>query len=1084
MKRSHLIVALSVVLVFHGFVAQGAADPADRIALDGEWRFAIDRRDEGEKERWFEKTLADRIRLPGSLQAQGYGDDVTAETDWVGALHDTLWFLRSEYREHARPGHVRTPFLLQPEKHYVGTAWYQRAIDIPTAWRGRRVVLTLERPHWQTRAWLDDRLLGTRDSLGTPHIYDLGVTPTGRHTLTIRVDNRMVVAVGANAHSVTDYTQTAWNGIVGDIGLHSTSLVWLADVQAFPNVAERSVRLEVRIGNATNREGTGRLTVGDRTEYVAWDEEGAALNLEIALGEQARLWDEFDPALTRLRVRLSGDQADDEREVVFGLREIGVAGTQFTLNGRKIYLRGTHEGCSFPLTGYPPTNVASWKRIIRIAQAHGLNHMRFHSWCPPEAAFAAADELGFYLQPECSIWARDGVRLDPGSRLEAWLFEESARMMRSYGNHPSFLLLTHGNEPEGHWVDVLSRWVSEWSARDPRRLYGACTGGPMKHELGPVTGTQFYVIIRIGQNRVRGTGGWDGKDYRLVVENTNVPIVSHELGQHCAYPNFAEMEKYTGFLKPKNYEIFRDSLADHGLLSRAHDFLMASGKLQLLAYKEDIEACLRTPGHAGFQLLDLHDYPGQGCAPVGVLDVFWDPKEYVMANEYRRFCNATVPLARLNRRTLTQADSLVAQIEVAHFGPAPLQDAVAAWRVARSDGEVVASGELPARTIPIGNGARLGSVEVKLASLAAPRAYSLVVGLKGTSFENDWNFWVYPDSVDTRPARDTLVSSALDDKTMASLKAGGKVLLLPMPNQLSWDSPPFNFAPVFWNRQLFPKCDHSLGILCDPRHPALAQFPTAFHSDWQWERVIRPSCRAINIGALPRDLTPIVAAIDDWNRNDKLALVFEARVLAGKLLVSSLDLTTGADSSPAKRQLLASLLAYMNSDRFNPTISIAPEQLKALFFDNEIMAKLGAKVVASAESEGNEARNIVDGDPVTFWLTPRKGQGSGFPYEISVTLDQVTHMKGLVVMAQQKDRKRIGEIKDYVVEASVDGNEWKEITRGTLESTFAPQRLQFERIVLARQIRLKALSSHDGGSVAALAELAVIVDEDDESAHR
>ncbi|MBN2369353.1 MAG: discoidin domain-containing protein [Vicinamibacteria bacterium] len=1077
MKRSLLIVALLVLLAVSGFVSTCFASPADRIALDGEWRFAIDRRDEGEKERWCEKALANRIHLPGSLQSQGYGDDVTATTEWVGALHDTLWFLRSEYRKHTRAGQVRTPFLLQPEKHYVGAAWYQRAIDIPAAWRGRRIVLTLERPHWQTRAWLDDRPLGTRGSLGTPHIYDLGVATIGRHTLTIRVDNRMVVEVGANAHSVTDYTQSDWNGIVGDIALHSTSLVWLEDVQAFPNVTERSVRLKLRIGNATGRRGTGRLTVGDRIEPVAWNEEGAALDLGVTLGEQAKLWDEFNPSLTRLRVHLAGDQADDEREIVFGLREIGVAGTQFTLNGRKVYLRGTHEGCSFPLTGYPPTDVASWKRIIRIARAHGLNHMRFHSWCPPEAAFTAADELGFYLQPECSIWARDGARLDPGNRLEAWLFEESARMMKHYGNHPSFLLLTHGNEPEGRWVEALSRWVSEWSARDPRRLYGACTGGPMKHELGPVTGTQFYVIIRIGQNRVRGTGDWDGKDYRLVVENTNVPIVSHELGQHCVYPNFAEIGKYTGFLKPKNYEIFRDSLAEHGLLSRAHDFLTASGKLQVLAYKEDIEACLRTPGHAGFQLLDLHDYPGQGCAPVGVLDAFWDPKEYVTADEYRRFCNSTVPLARLSHRALTQSESLMIQIEVAHFGPAPLQDAVAVWRVVRSDGAIVASGELPARTIPVGNGTRLGSVEVKSASLAAPRAYSLVVGLKETSFENDWNFWVYPDRVDTRPAKDTLVSSALDDKTLTRLEAGDKVLLLPMPNQLSWDSPPFTFAPVFWNRQLFPKWDRSLGLLCDPRHPALAQFPTAFHSDWQWERVIRPSCRAINIGALPHELTPIVAAIDDWNRNDKLALIFEARVLAGKLLVSSLDLTTGADSSPSKRQLLASLLSYMKSDRFDPTVAIEPEQLEALFFDNEIMAKLGAQVVASAESEGNEARNLVDGDPVTFWMTSREGESMGFPYEISVALDHVKPLKGLITMAQQKDRKRVGEIKDYVVETSVDGNIWRENARGTLEPTFAPQSLLFARTISARQIRLKALSSHDGGSIAALAELAVIVDD-------
>ena len=99
----------------------------------------------------------------------------------------------------------------------------------------------------------------------------------------------------------------------------------------------------------------------------------------------------------------------------------------------------------------------AWKRIIRICKAHGLNHIRFHSWCPPEAAFIAADELGFYYQVECPSWANQGAAIGEGRPLDQWLFQEGWRMLADYGNHPSFLLLAYGNEPAGRMAEFLAR---------------------------------------------------------------------------------------------------------------------------------------------------------------------------------------------------------------------------------------------------------------------------------------------------------------------------------------------------------------------------------------------------------------------------------------------------------------------------------------------------------------------------------------------------------------------------------------------------------------------------------------------------
>ncbi len=444
----------------------------EHISLAGQWDFQLDRQDAGVKERWFERSLDQQIRLPGALQNQGFGDDITVDTPWTGATGLDAWLNGPQYAKYRQPGNIKVPFFLQPEKHYVGAAWYQREMDIPASWQGKRVVLKLERAHWETQVWIDDREVGTNTSLSTPHCYDLGTgLAAGKHRLTIRVDNRLIVDVGAWAHSVSDQTQGNWNGLIGRLELLATSPVWIADAQVYPNVAGKSALVKVRIGNDTGQAGQGTLTIGRQNWPVTWDAASGTAELDVPLGANAKTWDEFHPVLQKLSLELKGSQADDQRAVTFGLREISTKGKEFMLNGHPAFFRGTLECCIFPLTGYPPTDVKAWERIIRICKAHGLNLIRFHSWCPPEAAFVAADELGFYFQVECGVWSKPGE----DEMLGKWLYAESERIVRAYGNHPSFVLFTHGNEPHGKNRDsFLARWVDFWKARDSRRLV---TGG-------------------------------------------------------------------------------------------------------------------------------------------------------------------------------------------------------------------------------------------------------------------------------------------------------------------------------------------------------------------------------------------------------------------------------------------------------------------------------------------------------------------------------------------------------------------------------------------------------------------------------
>ncbi|HWQ12152.1 MAG TPA: glycoside hydrolase family 2 TIM barrel-domain containing protein [Roseiflexaceae bacterium] len=920
--------------------------------LSGTWSFRLDPQDVGIAERWFERSLDGTIQLPGSLQAQGYGDEVRVDTPWTGGIIDRSWFTEPRYAPYREPGNVKVPFWLQPEKYYAGAAWYQREFEAPAWWPGHRVTLTLERPHWGTRVWLDGRECAARHatnmSLSTPHVYDLGEVAPGPHRLTVRVDNRMLVEVGVNAHSVSDHTQTNWNGIVGRIELAAGSPVWLEEVQVFPRVADRTAVVRVRLGNAHGRPGGARLMLQARlanapgqheppplSADVALSAEGGEAELTYQLGDEARLWDEFSPALYALDVRVDatvdGRESSDTRTVTFGLREVSVQGTQLAVNGRPIFLRGTLECCIFPLTGYPPTDVDAWKRIIRTCQAHGLNHIRFHSWCPPEAAFVAADELGFYYQVECASWANQGATIGDGRPLDSWLYEEGERIVSAYGNHPSFLMMAYGNEPGGeHHPEYLAKWVTYWKQRDPRRVHTSGAGWPAIPENDYHNIPQPR-IQRWGEelrSRINALPPETITDYSDYVKQHGKPIVSHEIGQWCVYPNFDEIGKYTGVLKAKNFEIFRDFLAANHMSDRARAFLIASGKLQTLCYKEEIESALRTPGFAGFQLLDLHDFPGQGTALVGVLDPFWDSKGYVTPSEFHRFCGATVPLARLEKRYWRASETLRAAVDVAHYGPRDLT-AAAAWRLEDARGTAVARGRLPAANIPTGALTRLGTIEAPLGELASAAKYRLVVRLDEAGAENDWDIWVFADRLDTEAPAEVLVTGALDEAALARLTAGGAVLLTLPPARVNATAE-IGFSSVFWNTAWTRgQAPHTLGILTDPAHPALAAFPTEEHSNWQWWELIHGAA-AMTLDHLPPSLRPIVQPIDTWFEARRLGLLFEARAGGGRLMVCSMDLSGDLERRLVARQLRHSLLRYMASDAFHPRQEVALEDIRAL----------------------------------------------------------------------------------------------------------------------------------------------------------
>lgn len=912
--------------------------------LSGEWSFKIDSLDVGVKENWFNNPLESVVKLPGSMAENRKGNEITVNTNWTGNMwNDSLWYKDPHMEKYRKKGNVKVPFWLTPIKEYKGAAWYQRQVSIPSSWNNKHVNLHLERVHWESTVWVDGKQMGVQNSLGTSHNYNLkDVLTVGEHTITIRVDNRVKdINVGVDAHSISDNTQSNWNGIVGDIELTTTPKVAIGDVKLYPDVLNKVVKIVVQVKNYSEKKQIGELLFEAKEKSI----EGLKLQLlkkeieinksnevvvEYSMGENPKLWDEFNPNLYNMQLTLKTAEGIDSKNIDFGMRNFKAKGTVFTINGRPLFLRGTLECAIFPLTGYPPTDVDSWRRILKIIKAHGLNHIRFHSWCPPKAAFQAADEIGVYIQAEASAWL---ANLGDGTPVDKWLYKEGEDIINAYGNHPSFVMMTYGNEPSGkHHKDYLTKYVDHFKKLDNRRLYTSGAGYPYLDNM------DYY------NHRGPRIQGWNQNlksvinkfppqtefDYKDLVEKTPMPYVSHEMGQWCVYPNFKEISKYTGVLKPKNFEIFKESLEENGMIKLADSFLLASGKLQTLCYKSDIEAALRTKDLAGFQLLDLHDFPGQGTALVGVLDAFWDEKGYVTPKQFSQFNNETVPLARLEKRVFKNTDTLSALIEIAHYGEKPLKGVIPNWTLTDSKGVVFNKGNFGKMDVLIGNGIKLG--EIKVPFIRIKKAQKLTLTVKVLDFKNSWDLWVYPNKKDE--IKNTVkVVSKLNEGVIKYLENGGKVLLNITKGDIKADKGGdigIGFSSIFWNTSWTKEQKpHTLGILCNPNHPALANFPTEYHSNWQWWDAMSNSNVIILDNFSPK-LTPIVRVVDDWFKNRKTALLFEAKVGNGSLLMSGIDLHTDLENRLEAQQLLYSLKKYMESNQFNPKEILDISEIKSL----------------------------------------------------------------------------------------------------------------------------------------------------------
>ena len=1083
MPRLKSIIRLACVVLAAFNCRVGAKDTLD---LSGEWRLRLDAEDQGVSANWPASPLvtADRIRLPNTTDLAGFGFPLDTNT----MLHAAPFPVTTRFPGVKESVRADEHGYLVRRHLFVGPAWYERDIEIPKAWTGKTVALRIERAMWKTDVWVDGRQVNACDSLVAEHRHELGVLTPGRHRLTIRVDNRMIHNLSTVTHAYGPETQTRWNGMIGAISLEALPTPSITSLQTFPAPDRRSVKVVVRLTNAANHALSSSLKLRLRPERGgrALAESSAEVRCEsgttthevvLQLRKPAQAWDEFHPVRYRIQASLQMQNGTcDDSSTSFGFRHIERVGKEMRLNGRPVFLRGTLDCAVYPKTGHPPMTVKEWERVLGVVKKYGFNHVRFHTWCPPDAAFEAADRLGVYLQPEAPAWVDDwgtgtitkppAIGRDP--QITDFLRAELQRMSEAYGNHPSFLLCAIGNEfgmQSTDWERV-NAMVEEIKVLDPRRLYTGC--GARKR----LAADDFWFTHNSGAS-TRGVGpantDWD---FVRAVEASPVPVIAHETGQRPVFPDYEKLlPKFTGPLLPLNLERYRRALITNGLADRLGDFVRASARFQLTQYKAEHEAMLRTRGYAGYQLLMLNDFTGQSEALVGILDPFWETKGVVRAEDVRAWNAPVVVLARFPKFVWTSTETFSAKLEVANFGPRDLPAGVVEWLLQDRSRKIVARGRLNAKAAPAGSVSELGAITAELNRIHQPSALTLSVTF--ARVENHWNLWAYPVATDAPEPAGVLVTRSLDDTALRTLEDGGKVLLL-AHGVKNPHTARTGFESVYWSAGWWGNKFSSLGVLCDPTHPALNEFLNDGCSDWQW-RDLCAGATTFELTGAPAGFRPIVQPVPDFHFNTLLGQVFEARVGTGSLLVCGYDLTSDLDHRPAARQFRRSLFRYVGRTAFRPTTDLPLPWVQSRC-GIAGLRRLGAKIV-SVDSEdrenGNLAENVLDGDPATFWHTRWQSQTDSMPHELIVDLGREMPLQGIICLPRQDQSN--GRIAVAEIFASACAGAWGlPVAELRGKDSSQSETVWFNQTVNARFLRVVVKSEVSGQPFAALAELDII----------
>lgn len=851
-----------------------------KIDLSGQWQVKLD----AEKQETMPQAYPETMMLPGTTSAAGLGMPNPAKE--TGCLTDA-------YR-------------------FEGAAWFMRTFTAGD-WTGEQTMLTLERTR-KTTVYLDGRPIGHQESLCTPHRYFLPPVHAGEHTLVIRVDNTDYPTRGG--HLTSPDTQSNWNGITGEISL-TVAHTLLTDLTVRPDLRRGCLRVHGHIIGAPD--GVAGIVLPGQMEHLLPYRRGV-LDGECPLKGNEAFWDEAHPEIHTISIDLDGDVY----ETTFGLRDVRTLGRRLLINGRETFLRGKVDNLLYPKTGYTPTDVASWMTILGIAKEYGINHYRYHTACPPDAAFTAADLLGVYMAPELPFWGTVAEEGEEGydERERDFLFQEGFRILREYGHHPSFLWLSLGNELWGS-KDVLNRMMRAYREADDTKLYSS---GANNYQFVPdvLDEENVFVGVRLGRERlIRGsyamcdapqgivqttapesvsnydagivpeTLGQSGEAGKVQIQYgtgvkevdaqsadaliPDVPVISHEVGQYVFYPDFSEISHYTGPLKPRNIEAMREKLERAGLYGEHEAFFRQTGHLAVDCYKREIETLLRSREVSGFQLLDLQDYTGQGTALVGVLNALMENKGLISAEEWREFCAGTVVLGEFASFTGMMGEDIRFDVQISECDPEKQHTCI---RCTLMDGER----ELYA--CDVAPGARHGRLTDAVSVTFPAECYRDVVQERITGLtvvltladgtRNHYPIWLIPP-IDIRITREGIEKDGrMVTFVSAEEKADGAAIVVPSAEgQL-----PAEYCTDFWCYPMFRSISESMGkpvpvgtmgLSIDTASPLLKRFAQEDYTTPVWYAILQTA----HVQRLPADIYPAVQMIDNTERCARLGILYQ-----------------------------------------------------------------------------------------------------------------------------------------------------------------------------------------------------------------
>lgn len=916
------------------------------ICLDGIWELKLGKYKNDDEE------YNDRCILPGTLDENKKGDKNTSVN---------IDRLNRKYM-------------------YTGPAAYRRKIYIPSNWKDKLVFLKLERTKI-TKVFVngvEQVKCSSNDTFGTPQVYELDNLNFGaENMLVIQVSNNGY-PIDTKSHMLTEETVTNWNGIIGKIELEAKGKISLKEVRIYPDVHNCLAKVKLTIENRENTRDYAEIKIcAESYNHIGLNHKPACQRFSVLLtgeeqqeaeacfmmGEDVKLWSEFEPALYNMTVALSvNGNKQCEKTESFGMREFSYRERKFTVNGRKVFLRGEANSAVFPMTGYPYMDVEEWKDFFKKAQELGINFFRFHSWTPPKAAFIAADEMGIYMQPE--LYGFGGTPFMPdGNDTSAsdYYKAEAVRILRYYANHPSFVMMSWGNElntgsPKSReYANILRKKCRSF---DDTRLYAEGSNNNFwepSFNLDDDYWTTCKTHSTEQKDQIRISFSWSDDSQGGIIEtlepNTvynydtalrgyTKPIMNHEAGQYQVMPYFdKEIPKYdNGIFEARNLKYYRDLMKTKGLLCMNEIFSRVSARLSAILYRADIETALRSKDLAGYQLLSIQDFPGQGTAHVGILDNFMEEKDGGFTKEqYRSFNNETVVLGKFPKKIYTDNQALTAGVIVVNYGPEEIPDADIYWRLKKGE-EILKSGTLENKTVIQGGITEMGTIETGLSIVKEPSKLTLEIGSDKINNKNSYDIWLYPERISTRIPAGITVADEFDNEVKRILEEGGSVLLLPELNKnVLPKSVSVRFSTDYWSK-MFHKSNedaHTMGMYIRNEHLIFNKFPTEFFSDYQWFRLMKGS-RALILDDLPEEIEPLAWNIDhiEWSR--KLGSMFEANAGKGKVVVCTLNLRNHIKECPEAAQLYRSVLDYMSSDEFKPEADIRIQDLESIMVRREL----------------------------------------------------------------------------------------------------------------------------------------------------